>query len=401
LSLAWLVALAAWVGFSINNRPETSGLGGDFHQFYAAGKAVARGQSSRLYDQPYFRYLQAEFREDPLYSLYPPTMGLAMSPLGHLSLKQALWVWWLLQAASLLVTGFILYSTSTVPPAWRGLMLLALAGSLPVWIAIGIGHLAPLLLPFLAGGLALHRSGRTILAGLLLSALALKPQLAAGLGMWMLARRDVRTLIGLALGFGLQVLLVCLTIGSQCWLDFFHAMPVIAGVTRAYRYSPLFEQSLPGIVCNLLHRFDVGEPVCITAMRATYVLVAGTAAVLLCRIVMFTRPYGRAAAADPGAISCEYACGVLFMTLIPPYFLVYDLTLLVVPIAYLWSSPAWRWGIALHITTTVLVTNTAYQLGFSLTAMTILATMVAVAWGIQGRVGGARDFRKSPLHQCR
>ena len=49
----------------------------------------------------------------------------------------------------------------------------------------------------------------------------------------------------------------------------------------------------------------------------------------------------------------EYACGVLFMMILPPYFLVYDQTLLAVPLVMLWSSPAWRWGVALFATATV------------------------------------------------
>jgi hypothetical protein len=265
------------------------------------------------------------------------------------------------------------------------MMPLALAGSLPVSIAIGIGHLAPVLVLFLAAGLALHRQGRVVLAGAVLSVLAIKPQLAVGLCMWMLARRDGRTLLGLGLGFLLQFTLVAVTLGPQRWFDFLHAMPTIAGIIRAYRYSPLFEQSLPGIVSNLMCDWGMSSATRIAAMRVAYILVGCTAAVLLCRTVMRTRPMGGKPQSDEGMISCEYACGALFMLLLPPYLLVYDLTLLVVPIAYLWSSPAWRWGIALYLTTTVLVANTAFQLGFSVTVLMILAVMGKVVETVGGR----------------
>ena len=71
----------------------------------------------------------------------------------------------------------------------------------------------------------------------------------------------------------------------------------------------------------------------------------------------------------------EYACGVLFMMLVPPYFILYDQTLLTIPLVMLWSSPAWRWGVALFATTTVLVVNLSLVLGFSLTGLAALAAM--------------------------
>ena len=223
-------------------------------QFYFAGKIVARGEAERLYDQPYFRHFQESMRDDPLRSLYPPTMGLLMAPLARLSYDQALAAWWAIQALCILATGVIFYRRPIrpLPRAWRINMLVALAALAPLWIAVGIGHLAPMLLLVLAGGLTLHKQGKRGWAGLLLSLLALKPQLAVGLVLWMLLRRDLRTLLGLAAGFALQALAVALLLGPGLWLDYLHAMPAISAIIRAYRYSPLFEQSFAGIASNVL-----------------------------------------------------------------------------------------------------------------------------------------------------
>ena len=76
------------------------------------------------------------------------------------------------------------------------------------------------------------------------------------------------------------------------------------------------------------------------------------------------------------------------MMILPPYFLVYDQTLLAVPLVMLWSSPAWRWGVALFATTTVLVANLSFALGFSLTGFVALATMFS--W--QVRMSDKRHF---------
>jgi hypothetical protein len=69
----------------------------------------------------------------------------------------------------------------------------------------------------------------------------------------------------------------------------------------------------------------------------------------------------------------------MFMLLVPPYLILYDQTLLAIPLVMLWSSPAWRWGVVLFSTTTVLVVNLAMPLGFSLTGLAALATMYILA----------------------
>ncbi len=390
--LATLAVLAAWEGYELNHRPETRGCGGDFPQFYIAGTIVRRGEADRLYDQPYFRHFQESMRDDPLRSLYPPTMGLLMAPLARLSYDEALSAWWALQAVCLLASGVIFYRTTSLPQPWRIPMLAALAAPVPLWIAVGIGHLAPMLLLVLAGGLTLHKQRIHGWAGLLLSILALKPQLAAGLVLWMLLRRDLRTLLGLAAGFALQALAVAVFLGPRLWLDYFHALPEISAITRAYRYSPLFEQSFAGIASNLLWMAGGHTVLRVAAwqgpaMRLAYAVTASAAAVMLCRVVWRERGAGSGergvklpCSLLPAPCSpLEYACGVLFMMIFPPYFLVYDQTLLAVPLVMLWSSPAWRWGVALFATTTILVANLSFALGFSLTGFVALATMFSLA----------------------
>ena len=75
----------------------------------------------------------------------------------------------------------------------------------------------------------------------------------------------------------------------------------------------------------------------------------------------------------------EYACGVLFMTIFPPYFLVYDQTLLAFPLVMLWASPAWRWGVLLLAVSSPPLANLSFALGFSVTGVVALAAMVSLA----------------------
>ena len=203
----------------------------------------------------------------------------------------------MLQAACLAACGTIFYRTTPLPRHWRINILVALAALVPLWIGVGIGHLAPMLLLVLTGGLTWHRQGRRLAAGVLLSLLAVKPQLAAGLTVWMLLRRDVRTLAGLAVGGTVQFAGVALTLGPEMWLDFVHALPGIAASTRAYVYSPLFEQSFAGIACNLVDAAGL-TALKIPAMRFAYAATSALAAVALCRVVAARQPF---AGMDGGA----------------------------------------------------------------------------------------------------
>ena len=412
--LAALSVLAVWEGIAVNNWPATHGCGGDFPQYYVAGTIVRRGEAQRLYDQPYFRHFQEAMRDDPLRSIYPPTVGLFMAPLAQLPYRQALAFWWAIQAVCLLATGAIIYRTTPLPQPWRINVLAALAAMAPLWIAVGIAQLAPLFLLVVAGGLALHKRGKCGWAGLLLSLLALKPQLTVGLVLWMLLRRDLRTLLGLAAGFALQAVAVAALLGPGAWLDYLHALPAISAVTRRAHYSPLMEASFVGMASNLLWSAGLAAWEA-AAMKITYAVTVSAAAVMLCRVVWARRPFvprnlfrpplnnqgngvnsvkeqgnGMNSVSNQGngmnsvlrsdeTENYEYACGVLFMMIVPPYFILYDQTLLAIPLVMLWSSPAWRWGVALFATTTVLVLNLALVLGFSLSGLVALAAMFFLA----------------------
>ena len=390
--LVVLAMLAVWEGYMIGNCPANHGCGGCFSQFYVAGMIVRHGEVERLYDQPYFRHLQESMREDPLRSLYPPTMGLLLAPLARLSYNQAMTVWWALQALCLLATGVIFYRRPWVHGArpltrpWRINMLVALAGLLPLWIGVFLAQLAPMLLLVVAGGLTLHKRGQHVLAGLALSLLALKPQLAAGLVLWMLLRRDFRTLFGLAAGFAFQFLAVAAILGPRVWLDYLHAMPTISAVTRYYHYSPLVEASFAGIASNLFWSAGLAAWE-VAAMKITYAVTVSAAVVLLCRVVWAgsreqgARPRGSLLPAPCSTLPAnyEYACGVLFMMIFPPYFILYDQTLLAIPLVMLWSSPAWRWGVALFATATAVSVNLSLVLGFNFGGFVALAAMVSLA----------------------
>ena len=297
--LAALAVMAAWEGYVLNNRPETRGCGGDFPQFYVAGTIVSRGEAERLYDQPYFRHFQESMRDDPLRSLYPPTMGLLMAPLARLSYDKALAVWWAIQAVCILATrrDLLPHDAAVATLADQhacGLGCAAAAvdrrGHRPLRrCSAGPGRRidAPQAGKTRLGRAAALDSGPEAATGRrtgAVDALAARPPHAAGPGR----------------GFAFQVLAVAVLLGPGVWLDYLHALPAISAVTP-YRYSPLFEQSFAGIASNLLWAAGLAAWE-MPAMRIVYAVTAGAAAVMLCRVIWARRPWAGARQAEQGSV---------------------------------------------------------------------------------------------------
>ena len=396
--LAVLLAAAIRSGADLPGNEGLRARSGDFSQFYTAGLLANRGEIDRLYDQAYFFGLQREWKEDGgLFSLYPPMMALFMMPLARLPFHAALVVWWGIQAACFAGVGWILYGMMDLSRRWRVIALASLANLFPLAIAVRMAHLAPMLLLVLAGGIVLHSRGKTVSAGLLLSLLAIKPQLAVGLVLWLCLRRDLRTLAGVAAGMLAQAAAVAAAFGPAVFRDYLQQLPVIAAICRTlFHYSPIFEQSASGIVDNLLWMHGADRSVRIVAMLAAHILAAAAASILLVRTVSAARPFtfGKVARREPGtlrvahAAQYEYAAAVLFMLLFPPYLLVYDLLLLAVPLVLLWSTPRWPVGVVLYATATMLAATLAMWTGFSLTGLAALWAMFEIALAMRPATAG-------------
>ena len=312
--------------------------------------------------------------------------GPGSGPAGAVVSRGRAGAWWGLQALCLATCATIFYRTTPLPRHLRINMLVGLAALVPLWIAVGIGHLCAhaLVGPYGRIDLAPPKpaaAGGSVLVAVWPSSRNLSPAWLSGCcsaatcGPW----------LGLVLGAAIQFAVVALALGPGIWLDYLRALPGIAASTRAYVYSPLFEQSFAGIASNLVD--SAGLPgLKIPAMRIAYAITSAAAAVALCRVVAARRPFSVTSPVQQesaGWTLCrrnyEYACGVLFMTIFPPYFLVYDQTLLAFPLVMLWASPGWRWGVLLMAVSAVPLANLSFALGFSVTGVVALATMISLA----------------------
>jgi hypothetical protein len=249
-------------------------------------------------------------------------VALLFAPLGRLPYGDAILLWWLLQAACFGCAGFMLLGELKPPPDWRSTAWLGLAAFYPVVNTFWNGQLAAMLLLVLLIGLKLLRSNRPVFAGSVLSLMALKPQFAVGVAVWLLLRRDWRAVAGFGVGLILQPGAVAAALGPEVVLAYVRSARFFSQFYRVNQMTPDHQHALAGILVDLF-----GDEYGGWAMSAHLFLVT-IAGVLLWRVV-------RMPLADRGRL--EASAAVIFTLLATPHLLTYDLSYLLIPIAYFLS----------------------------------------------------------------
>jgi hypothetical protein len=72
------------------------------------------------------------------------------------------------------------------------------------------------------------------------------------------------------------------------------------------------------------------------------------------------------------------------MLLVTPHVLLYDLSLLAVPLVNLWSSARWRLGVALYLATSVFAIPVYDAVGFSIVPAVLLTTLFRLTRAHEG-----------------
>ncbi|KHK02042.1 glycosyltransferase family 87 protein [Desulfovibrio sp. TomC] len=165
-------------------RIATGRLGGDFPEFYGAGRIVASGQLSHLYDEKTQRDAQRDLipalkpGEDSGFVpfAYPPQMALLYALLAKAPYRAAFALQTAFSAACLLLAASLLCRVS--PPASRHVLALfaAMVFFYPVFRALLGGQNTPLTILLVTVAATSGMRGRDWLAGVALGLLLYKPQ---------------------------------------------------------------------------------------------------------------------------------------------------------------------------------------------------------------------------------
>jgi hypothetical protein len=309
IALAWL--LTAHDGIDAAGKP----IGTDFLAFWSASKLALSGHPAAPYDIAQIYHVErATVAADPGLStfLYPPPFLFACLPLALIGYFPSLLLW-------LAATGSAYVA---VARRWLGelpgrtLIVIAFPA---VLINAGHGQNGFLTAALLGGGLLLIER-RPLVAGALLGALVIKPQIALALPILVLASGRWRVMAGGIASAVALCLASWLAFGPGAWTGFFDGQ----ALGRAILERGFVEPGKMVSVFAALRVLGAGS----TAAYAAQVVVAAMAAGLL--MLVCRRCRGNAGAQ---AAACAAAT-----PLISPFFLDYDLTLLAFPLAWLFCE---------------------------------------------------------------
>ena len=310
------VAAAAWValstrGVDLAGRP----LGTDFLSFWAASKIALAGDPERVYDiGAHFAAQRAAFPGTPIeYAayFYPPVFLLICLPLTLLPYFASLGLW--------LAATLYLY-WRVVRSFFEDARTAALAVAAFPAVIINIGHgQNGFLTAALFGGGVLACGKRPILAGILFGCLVFKPHLAILIPFALAARGAWRTFAAAgATAVGLIALSVAV-FGVETWRGFLEVSPLAREV---------LEQEFVG--SDKMQSAFAAMRLLGGSVFAAYALQAAVAAAALALLVGLSRT-----GAKP---LTQGAALVLASLLATPFLLGYDLTLLAIPLAWLFGE---------------------------------------------------------------
>jgi hypothetical protein len=317
-ALSALLAVVVALGFSVALfAAETPAwfADKDFANFWVAGRLVLSGQAMDLFGpQPaYFRHLTAVFGPDYPWRnwSYPPHMLLALWPLGFVSYRLAA-VLFLAVTGAALAWSVAAFCGTRHRLVWIAILPVALVNA---W-ALQNGFFTAALF---IGALAL-RERRPVVAGLLLAALTVKPQLGLLFPFLLIAERRWTVIATTLVGTVALVALSALVLGWDAWRGYVaEVLPYQAEVMQ--RFKGVFVQMLaspfgyarvlgaPSSVAMVAHAV-VALPVAVLALRHFFGPAdAQSKAIVLAITTFLVTPY--ALAYDMGPVAAAAAALVL------------------------------------------------------------------------------------------
>jgi hypothetical protein len=315
----FLWVTAAVIGFAGPGDRSIAGplKGADFVHFYTLGHLAASGQVTTIYSMKALHDAQVSLVPDSkpdLYpTVYPPHAALLFMPFNGWTYGPALLVWCLVTMA---LYAVVIWS------AWRrvadqlpdGRMIVAAAAAFPpFWSLILYGQITiVILIAFWLGWLALER-GRPYLAGAAFGLLTLKPQFGIPLAVTVLACGEWRMLVGAMASAAAQAAIIWVTMGSAAFSGFASTLRVTLTYADWLESKPFMSHSLRAV--TRLLPASIGGPL----------WWALGAIVLWCTVRVWK---------SDAPVRIRLGVVMLASLLVNPHVIVYDVTLLALPLLW-------------------------------------------------------------------
>ena len=192
---------------SMQNYTKQNYRASNFFVIWLSGRLLTSGESPYNPDQwraGYALYGSTSLREPIL--LYPLPLAVFLMPLGLLSLGAAYFGWQVLSQALIAIVVFILLNK------WRKIehirlfipVMLFLLFFGPIYLTLQIGSIGALTLIILFAAMLLLEKNHPFHAGILLALTMLKPPQGLSIlflaGIWLLARKDWKAILGIMIG---------------------------------------------------------------------------------------------------------------------------------------------------------------------------------------------------------
>jgi hypothetical protein len=273
-----------------------------------------------MYDAASFHEAQAEFLPESAREIYPPVYppqaAVMFAPMSGLSYQRALFIWSLITIAGYALIVWSAWKVVADRLPDRTFVIAAAAAFPPFWILILHGQVTVILLfAFWAGWLALEHHRRW-LAGFAFGLLALKPQFGIPLAVVVLASGEWAMLTGAVTSVMAQAVVVWMVLGSDAFTTFADSIPTTIAYADLLEAKPFMSHSLRAL--TRLTPNWIGLP-----------MWAALAAIVLWFTV-------RAWKSD-APLRVRLGVVVLAATLVNPHVIIYDLTVLVLPLIWFGS----------------------------------------------------------------
>jgi hypothetical protein len=293
----------------------------DFFSFWLAGRLTVNGVSP--YDASAWieghHEAGATWISDRTF-LYPLPLACLLAPIALLPVDYAFAFWLFL--STVFVVGSIAIATRPAGGDLLRVLLPLLAGAFlfrPTILSYLNGQLAPLILAVLATVLLFLREKRWMPAGILLSALLLKPNIGIPMlvlfALWLLLTANWRALGGIVTGCVLFLLIGWLS--DPSWIDSYIGIGA-SKLAATIGYAPTLWGVLAVVLGEHSARF---LPAAVLASAFVLVLILGYLSVI--------RRSG-----EPDLPTATIIAAGLLVT---PYLWTYDLVLLILPLAILFT----------------------------------------------------------------